>query len=170
MTTTYLAPFNKDLDLVLERYIDAPRELVWKALVEPELVKKWFCPKPWQTIDCRIDLRAGGEFYTVMQSPEGEQFPGSSCFLEVIPNERLVWTPALQPGFRPATPPSDADKACAAILFTCIITLETKTGGTRYTARLLHGTSQQTKMHEDMGFQEGWGAAFEQMVEVIRKL
>ncbi|MCE3232673.1 MAG: hypothetical protein K0R98_930 [Rickettsiaceae bacterium] len=73
MTNTYLSPFNKDLDLVLERQVDAPKELVWRALVEPELVKKWFCPKPWMTVDCRIDLRVGGEFYTVMQSPEGEK-------------------------------------------------------------------------------------------------
>jgi uncharacterized protein YndB with AHSA1/START domain len=170
MTNTYLSPLNKDLDLVLERYIDVPKELVWRALVEPELVKQWFCPKPWQTVDCRIDLRVGGEFYSVMQSPEGEKFPGTSCFLEVIPQQRLVWTAALNSGFRPAAPASEADKACAAIIFTCIITLESKGSGTKYTAHVLHSTPQQMKMHEEMGFHEGWGTAFTQMVEVIKSL
>lgn len=170
MTKTYLSPFNKELDLVLDRQIDVPKELVWRALVEPELVKKWFCPKPWQTTDCRIDLRVGGEFYTVMQGPEGEKFSGASCFLEIIPNERLVWTAALQPGLRPAAPVTKEDKPCAAISFTCIITLENKNGGTHYTVHVLHSTAEQTKMHEEMGFNEGWGAAVEQMVEVIKGL
>jgi uncharacterized protein YndB with AHSA1/START domain len=170
MTNTYLSPFNKDLDLVLERQVDAPKELVWRALVEPELVKKWFCPKPWMTVDCRIDLRVGGEFYTVMQSPEGEKFPGSSCFLEIIPHKRIVWTAALQPGFRPAAPATEADKECAAIIFTCIITLEEKNGGTKYTAHVIHSTKEQTKMHEEMGFHEGWGTCLTQMIEVVKSL
>ena len=85
-----ISPVNKKLDLVLERQIDVPKELVWRALTEPELIKKWFCPKPWQTVDCRVDLRPGGEFYSVMQSPEGQNFPNTGCILEVSKNERLV--------------------------------------------------------------------------------
>lgn len=170
MTDTFLSPLDKTLDLVLERHIDVPKDLVWRALVEPELVKKWFCPKPWQTVDCRIDLRVGGEFYTVMQSPEGQKFPNVGCFLDIIPQQRIVWTSALQPGFRPAAPASEKDKACAAIIFTCIITLETKKGGTGYKAHVLHSTPQQAKMHEDMGFQEGWGTCLTQLVDVVKSL
>ena len=48
------------LDLMLERVIDVPRELVWKAWTTPEYVVKWFTPAPWQTVDCKIDLRPGG--------------------------------------------------------------------------------------------------------------
>lgn len=170
MTNTYTAPFNKDLDLVLERHIDAPKELVWRALVEPELVKKWFCPKPWQVADCRIDLRVGGEFYSVMQSPEGEKFPNTSCFLEIVPQQRIVWTAALQSGFRPAAPVSEKDKACAAIIFTCVVTLEAKNGGTTYKAHVMHNSPQQMKAHEEMGFHDGWGTCLTQMIEMLKGL
>jgi len=89
-------------DLIMERTVDAPRELVWDAWTRPELLKQWFTPAPWKTLDAEIDLRPGGAFRTVMQSPEGQEFPNSNSFLEVVRHERLVWTSALQPGWRPA--------------------------------------------------------------------
>ena len=85
------------LDLVLERVVDVPPELVWAARTAPEHVKKWFTPAPWTTVDCEIDLRPGGLFRTVMRSPEGEEFPGVGCYLEVIENRKLSWTSVLGP-------------------------------------------------------------------------
>ncbi|EMG12072.1 putative toxin-antitoxin system, toxin component [Leptospira interrogans serovar Grippotyphosa str. LT2186] len=106
MTAQIYPQLDPKLDLVLERIIDVPRELVWKVWTTPEHLKPWFCPSPWKTIDCEIDLRPGGIFRTTMQSPEGENFPNLGCYLEIIPNERLVWTDALQPGFRPSPDPN----------------------------------------------------------------
>ena len=85
--------------------IDVPAELVWKAWTTPEHLKHWFCPKPWTVTDCEIDLRPGGIFRTVMRSPEGQEFPNVGCYLEVMPNERLVFTDTLLPGFRPSPEP-----------------------------------------------------------------
>src|SRR5690606_3788808 len=81
-------PINPELDLVLERVVDVPPELVWRAWTEPEHLKKWFTPAPWKTVDCEIDLRPGGIFRTVMEGPEGQRFSGSSCYLEVVENRR----------------------------------------------------------------------------------
>jgi uncharacterized protein YndB with AHSA1/START domain len=170
MENTSNVPFNKDLDLVIERHINAPKELVWRALVEPELLKKWFCPKPWQTVDCRVDLRLGGEFYTEMQSPEGQNFPNTACFLNVVVHERLIWTSALKTDFRPVAPTSDHDKACGEIMMTCIITLQGEGDHTHYKAHVLHGSPQQAKMHLDMGFNDGWGTCLTQMVDLLKKL
>lgn len=69
---------NPKLDLVLERVIDVSPEAVWDAWTKPELLKQWFTPAPWKTVECSIDLRQGGAFSTTMQSPEGQQFPGTS--------------------------------------------------------------------------------------------
>ena len=82
------------LDLVLERVVEVPPELVWKAWTEPEHLKRWFTPLPWTTVECEIDLRPGGIFRTVMRSPEGQDHPNMGCYLEVVPNRRLVWTDA----------------------------------------------------------------------------
>ena len=67
-------------------------ELVWRAWTEPELITQWFTPRPWTTPVAEVDLRPGGRFRTVMRSPEGEENDNTGCFLEIVPNERLVYT------------------------------------------------------------------------------
>src|SRR5690606_38085537 len=93
------------LDLVLERVVDVPRALVWKAWTTPAHIRNWFVPRPWTITDCEIDLKPGGVFRTVMRSPEGQEFPNLGCYLEIVPEERLVWTDALLPGYRPSEKP-----------------------------------------------------------------
>lgn len=154
-------PVDPALDLVLEREVDVPPELVWKAWTTPELVTKWFTPEPWETPVCEIDLRPGGAFRTVMRSPEGDENDNVGCYLEVVPNEKLSWTSALAPGFRPG---GDDD-----LPMTAVIELQPDgRGGTRYRALALHRDPDTRRRHEEMGFEEGWGAALAQLVEVVR--
>jgi uncharacterized protein YndB with AHSA1/START domain len=162
--------FDPALDLLLERVVDVPRELVWKAWTKPEHLKKWFTPAPWTTPECEIDLRPGGIFRTVMRSPEGQEFVNIGCFLEVVENQRLVWTNALQPGFRPAGPPAGDTAECARLLLTAVISLEAHENGTKYTALAMHGEPGSRSQHEEMGFQEGWGKALDQLVEMVKSL
>ena len=142
------------LDLVLERVVDVPRELVWAAWTKPEHMVHWFAPKPWTTTHCEIDLRPGGIISFTMRSPEGKDFPNTGCVLEVVPQERLVWTDALLPGYRPSAKP----------FFTAIIALEKQGKGTRYTATAIHRDPAGRKQHEEMGFHEGWGQCLDQLV------
>jgi uncharacterized protein YndB with AHSA1/START domain len=146
------------LDLVLERTLDVPRELIWTAWTTPKHVREWLAPKPWSITDCEIDLRQGGAFRFVMRSPEGQEFPNTCCFLEIAPNERLIWTDALQPGYRPAQNP----------FFTAVLSLEAQGSATRYTAIALHRDEAGRKKHEEMGFQQGWGMVADQMVAYIK--
>lgn len=164
MNSTYQS--NSKLDLTFERVVDVPIELVWKAWTTPEHLKPWFCPLPWKTIDCEIDLRPGGLFRTVMQSPEGDKFPGDGCYLEVIENEKLTWTNALLPGFRPAPQPKAEETG--AFFFTATIQLAAHGAGTRYTATVRHGDEAGCKKHAEMGFETGWGTALEQLVAYIK--
>jgi uncharacterized protein YndB with AHSA1/START domain len=152
------------LDLLLERIVDVAPERVWAAWTTPEHLKCWFTPAPWQTVDCEIDLRPGGIFRTVMRSPEGQDFPHEGCYLEIIPNEHLVWTNALAPGFRPATPTATELPECGALVFTAVISLEPHGKGTKYTALLMHNDEAPRKKHLDMGFHDGWGTALDQLV------
>ena len=146
------------LDLVLERTVDVPAELVWRAWTEPEHVKKWFAPAPWTISECEIDLRPGGQFYTVMNSPEGQAYPNMGCYLEIVPNEKLVFTNALTPGYRPSAEP----------FFTAIVTLEPTASGTKYTAVARHRDVAGREQHEAMGFYEGWGQTMDQLVELAK--
>ena len=159
---------DPELDLVFERVVDVPRELVWKAWTTPEHLKKWFTPAPWTTIDCEIDLRPGGIFRTVMRSPEGQEFPNVGCYLEIVPNERLAWTNALGPGFRPST--TRSGNSCDTFPFTAVISLEPHGIGTKYTAQVIHADVEGRRRHEAMGFHEGWGKALDQLVALVKKM
>lgn len=151
------------LDLVLERTVDVSPELVWMAWTEPEHLKKWFTPAPWTTVDCEIDLRPGGVFRTVMRSPEGEDFPGQGCYLEIVPHRKLVWTDALEAGYRPAR-----EDPKASFRFTATVLLEPHGSGTKYTAIAMHPDRACREKHEAMGFQAGWGKALDQLVAHVK--
>jgi uncharacterized protein YndB with AHSA1/START domain len=142
------------LDLVLERVVDVSPKLVWAAWTRPEHLVHWFTPAPWTVSDCEIDLRPGGMFRTVMRSPEGKEFPNIGCYLEIVPEKRLVWTDALLPGYRPSVNP----------FFTAVIALEPSGAGTRYVATAIHRDEEARKKHEEMGFHHGWAAALDQLV------
>lgn len=113
--------------------------------------------------------RPGGIFRTVMRSPEGQEFPNAGCYLEVIENEQLVWTNALDPGFRPANPSAAEVADCGLIVFTAIISLAAHGSGTRYTALAMHKDEEGRKRHEEMGFLEGLGKALDQLVAYMKK-
>jgi uncharacterized protein YndB with AHSA1/START domain len=151
------------LDLVLERSVDVSPELVWMAWTQPEHVKKWFTPKPWSTVECEIDLRPGGLFRTVMRSPEGQDHPNVGCFLEVVPNRKLVWTDALEAGFRPSR-----QAAHLGFRFTGVILIEPHGQGTKYTAIAMHAEEEHRNKHDSMGFQDGWGTALDQLVAHVK--
>ncbi|MGQ0744092.1 MAG: SRPBCC family protein [Acidimicrobiales bacterium] len=156
--TPYVADPETDLELVRE--VDVAPELVWKAWTTPELIVQWFAPKPYETPVCELDLRPGGRFRTVMRSPEGEEFDGTGCYLEVLPDERLVWTSALGPGYRPRI--SD-------LPFTAVIELApTEGGGTRYRAVAVHQNPADRERHADMGFSDGWSTCLDQLVALVR--
>jgi uncharacterized protein YndB with AHSA1/START domain len=103
-------------------------------------------------------------FRTVMRSPEGRDFPNVGCYLEVVPNRRLVWTDALEPGFRPTR---DTE---APFRFTATILLEPHGKGTKYTAIAMHSDEEGRRKHEAMGFHEGWGKALDQLVEQMTRI
>ena len=163
-STTISRDFDPALDLILERIVDVPREKVWKAWTEPEHLKKWFTPKPWTTSECEIDLRPGGILRVVMRSPEGDEFPNIGCYLEIVENERLTWTVALGPGFRPSNRQSDVP------IFTAVILLEPHGAGTKYTAWLMHRDPDNRDAHDKMGFLDGWGTTLDQLVEMAKSM
>ena len=147
---------NPQLDLILERIVDVPCELIWAAWTTPYLLKPWFCPLPWKTLACEIDLRVGGILSSVMQSPKGQQFDNRGCYLEIIPNQKLVWTNALLPGFRPAKQATaNPDHPCEEFMMTATILLEPVSDGTKYTAHVMHAHQEARIKYEQMGFEEG---------------
>lgn len=158
MSNLFEQDFNPELDLKLERVVSVAPELVWKAWTRPEHVVHWFTPAPWKTIDCDIELKPGGIFRTVMQSPEGDQVDSSGCYLAVEKGRKLIFTDALLPGYRPAE----------SAFMTAMILIELHEDGTKYTAIAKHKTATDRASHEEMGFLDGWSTALDQLVAHVQ--
>lgn len=152
--------FNPKTDLTISRVIKAPRSAVWTAWKDPEHLAKWWTPVPVKTIVDKHEFRPGGSFDTTMIMEDGSKHPSQGCFLEVIENERIVFTDALCGGWRPN----------AETFFTAIITLEEHPDGTKYTALAMHKDEADCRKHAEMGFEHGWGTVIEQLGQFAEKL
>jgi uncharacterized protein YndB with AHSA1/START domain len=79
-------------DLVMERIFDAPRELVWKVITDPERISLWWGPHGYTTTVVEMDVRPGGRWRFINHTTGGEDVPFKGEYLEVVPPERLVQT------------------------------------------------------------------------------
>lgn len=147
-------------ELTLTRLIDAPREKLFRAWTDPGLIPLWFCPPPWGVSEARTDVRAGGSSLIVMRGPEGQEFPNHGVYLEVIPNEKIVFTDAYSEAWVPSDKP----------FMTGILTFEEEGGKTRYTARLRHWNAEDLAQHEAMGFHQGWGISTDQLEALVKTI
>jgi uncharacterized protein YndB with AHSA1/START domain len=149
-------------ELTIARFIQAPPAKVWKAWSTPEHLAKWWIPAPIECQVVTLDLRPGGGFETRMREGHGEFRPHvEACFLEVVPEARLIFTTTLTEGWRPAEP---------WLALTAIITFSAEGSGTRYAAHVLHRNAADARKHEEMGFQEGWGTTIDQLAAFASRL
>jgi uncharacterized protein YndB with AHSA1/START domain len=144
-------------ELVLTRLIDAPRALLYRAWTDPEMLKQWFAPLPYTTPRAELDVRPGGANLVVMAGPDGQEMPNRGIYLEVVPNEKIVFTDAFVAAWVPAPKP----------FMTVILTFEDEGGKTRYTARVRHWTAEDKETHEKMGFHQGWGICADQLTALV---
>ena len=150
-----------DRELVLSMTLNVPREKVWRCWTEPDLLKKWFAPKPWTTPHAELDVRPCGTNVIVMRSPEGDDMPNAGVYLEVIPNKKLVITDAYTSAWEPSDKP----------FMTTILTFEDDgPGKTKYIARARHWTAADRHQHEQMGFHDGWTQCARQLETVAKEL
>ena len=149
-----------DRALVLTRLIDAPSDKLWRCWTEAQLLKKWFTPPPFSVPHAELDVRAGGSSYVLMKGPNGEEIHNRGIYLEVVKNQRLVFTDAYTKAWEPSAKP----------FFTGVLSFETQGAKTLYTARALHWTREDCESHDKMGFHKGWGIATDQLAALARTL
>jgi len=136
VTASQPRTFDPRLDLRVERVVHVSPERAWAAWTEADHVRQWYAPAPG-----------------VPRQPDGVENPITCCYLEVVPQRRLVWTDALLPGYRPA--PTG--------FFTAVMTLERRGDATLCTTVALHRNEADRNRHADMGFHDGWGTVLDQL-------
>lgn len=144
---------DPDTDLHFTRHLSVPRALVWECWTSPVHIPHFFVPRPHKVTAVDINLRVGGRFNTTFDV-EGNEMQNHGVFLELIPDEKLVFTDTYTEGWKPAPDP----------FMTAILLLsDTPEGGTEYTAIARHRSPDKRKQHEEMGFYDGWGTVVDQL-------
>jgi uncharacterized protein YndB with AHSA1/START domain len=155
-----LQAVNPELDLTMSRIIKASRTAVWRAWTDRASFEQWWIPAPAKCKVLHMDLSPGGAFVTLMSEGGGAFQPHlNACFLAVDERERIVFTNALTGGWRPAEQP----------FMTAIIRLSDHPQGTEYAAHVMHKSHADRNMHEELGFQDGWGTVAGQLAKLVEK-
>ena len=153
MTPQDVTGYDPKLDLFLQRDLKAPPALIWRCWTTPEHLIHWFVPKPHRVTACHLDPRVGGAFDTTFDV-DGARIENRGIYLEVVPNERLVFTDAYSVGWKPAAEP----------FMTAILHFKDIGGGAcRYTAIARHRSEEAARTHAEMGFHDGWGTVATQL-------
>jgi uncharacterized protein YndB with AHSA1/START domain len=147
---------DTDNELSITRTIDAPVAQVWDVMVNRQ--EEWWCPRPWRVEVEEQDRRPGGFCRMTMYGPDGETAPQNGIYLAYDEGRRFVTTDAVTGDFQPAGP-----------FMIGIWEIAPEGEGTRYTASARHWREEDRKMHEDMGFVDGWGACADQLAEICER-
>jgi uncharacterized protein YndB with AHSA1/START domain len=94
------ASLPSDTEVLVKRSFDAPVKLVWRAYMEPDLMRRWCSGLPgWSMPVCEMDMRVGGKYRWRWRNDEnGQEFGFTGEVLEVVPHARIVHTQSYDPG------------------------------------------------------------------------
>lgn len=141
---------SENTELSVTRFIAAKPDKVWDVMVNRQ--EEWWCPKPWRARIDEADRRPMGVCNMTFHGPDGEKSPQNGVYLAYDEGRRFVTTDALTADFEPAGP-----------FMIGIWEIEPEADGTRYTARARHWSADTARLHEEMGFAEGWGICADQL-------
>ncbi|MBX3598236.1 MAG: SRPBCC family protein [Rhizobiaceae bacterium] len=144
---------DSDTDLSFTRTLAVPRHLVWECWTRPEHIRHFFIPAPHKVTAVDIDLRVGGRFNSTFEV-DGQVMDNQGVYLEVVPEEKLVFTDAYSEGWKPAPDP---------FMTAMLLLADGPDGGTIYTAIARHRNPESRATHEKMGFFDGWGTVATQL-------
>jgi uncharacterized protein YndB with AHSA1/START domain len=142
--------------IVLRRLFDAPRRLVWEATTKPEHIARWYGFCDAEMVECRVDLRTGGEWRFRLRMPDGSEHGFGGVYREVRPPERLVQT------FRYDGFP-DAEAVETAVY-------EDQGGKTLLTITVLHQSVEFRDGHVASGMEVGANESHDRLEELLANL
>lgn len=165
---------NKEKGIVIERIFNAPREAVWRAWTEPELIKKWWGPEGFSAPSIKLELRVDGKYIFAMHGPKGSEWDkdmySAGVYKEIIPDEKLVVTDyfsdengkMMEPAYY-GMDPNFPKELTATILFE-----ETDQGKTKLS--IIYSPPETKEQLEAMlasGMNEGWDSSLDKLKMVL---
>jgi uncharacterized protein YndB with AHSA1/START domain len=146
---------KSDREVVVTRTFDAPARLVFEAWTKPELFRQWWVPRSLgMTLrSCELDVRTGGKYRLVFGDDPANTMAFFGRYLDVVPNQRIVWT----------NEESGADGSVTTVTF------EEKNGKTALVLRELYATKEALDA-AGTGAQEALIETFGQLDELLGSL
>ena len=157
-TNTLKVTLPTDTTIQLVREFDAPRELVWKAMSDPELVAQWWGPHGTTLTVKEMDLRVGGRWSYISRDADGTEHPFKGEYREIAPPERIVQT------WRYDVPPFDQFESVEAM------TLTEQDGRTTMTTVVTHASKEARDGHVQSGMEAGAAQTFERLDALLETL
>jgi len=146
-----------DREVVLSRTFAAPPRLVFAALTEPDILRRWCLPTGWSMEVCEVDLRVGGRWRFVSRQPGGKVIGQVGVYREVVPGARLVNTESWE------------DWDAGETLVTTVLT-EHPGGATRFTSTLLFPSKEVRDTVLRSGLEKSVGPVYEQLAHVLAEV
>ena len=145
-----------DQEIVMERVFNAPRELVFKAHTDPNLISQWWGPRRYTTVVDKMDLRVGGVWRFVQHDADGNEFAFNGVYREIVPPERLSYTFEFEgmPGH----------------VLVETLTFEEQNGKTKLTVTGLYQSVEDRDGMLQSGMEEGANESYERLVELLGSL
>lgn len=156
MTSKLEVTTPTDVEIVMTRVFDAPRDLVFEAHTSCEHMRNWWGPKAMEVTECDVDFREGGRWRIVHRSPDGEEYGFHGEYREIIAPERITWTFEFE-----GAPGSVSVET---------LTLEEHDGKTTLTARAVYDSREARDAMIESGMETGAAETFERLDEHLRAL
>ncbi len=153
-----------DLEIVMTREFDAPRQLVWDAMTRPELMRRWmFMPPGWTWAECEMDVRVGGKFRWAWNGHDGAiAMTISGEHREVNPPAKIVHTERMEmgPGQSDCGPSCDNNEVWELL---STLELTEVAGRTRMRMTLLFPSKQARDAAVASGMEHGMAAGYDSL-------
>jgi uncharacterized protein YndB with AHSA1/START domain len=145
-----------DREIALTRVFDAPRSLVFDALTNPLLVRRWLLGPPgWSMPVCEIDLRVGGAYRYVWRHDEnGTEMGMGGVFREISPPDRIVHTEAFDQSWYPGE----------AVVTTALVEQH---GKTTLMATILYESQEARDVVVKSPMEQGVAASYDRLEEML---
>ena len=147
----------KEREVIGTRVYDAPRELVWKAWTDPNIITKWWGPNGFTTTTESMDLKPDGTWKFIMHGPDGRDYKNKIVYIEVKKPARLVYRHA-------------GDEETEPIKFHVTVTFDKAGDKTKITMRMVFETAAELqKVQKEYGAIEGLEQTMERLAESLSK-
>ena len=144
----------------ITRLFKAPRHLVFQMWTDPRLVEQWWGVAGSTVSACELDVRPGGRWRIDMRVADGTVYPNGGVYLEVVPNELIVYSDVAQSGS-----PAWDDAPRGDVIHT--VTFEDVAGETRVTLQTRCSSRADYERLVESGIEDGIGQSLDRLERLL---